>query len=328
MPLTLAQAKSLSQDKLTQDVIDDFRASPLLDMMTFDNNAKAQGGASFTYTYNRIKTQSKAASRALNTEYTPSEADTELVTVQLDIFGGSFQIDRALAENEWQVVDLFDFQMTQKVKAARALFHNYVINGNNAAGTPASGAGFDGLEKLITGTATDYTPAATIDISTASAIDTNAMQFGFEMRQALKKMNGTPDLMLVNSDLYAALNSVSDKLTSFNITKSAEPNYVGSEILRWGNIRIMEMGDYVDANGALVDVIPTDEDTGETTAYFVRMGLDAFHGVTPEGNNMVRTYFPDMTAAGAVKTGEVEMLAAIAVKSQRSVAKINGIKVA
>lgn len=328
MPLTLAQVKPLSQDKLTQDVIDDFRASPLMNKMIFDNNAKAQGGASFTYTYNRMKTQSKAASRALNTEYTASEADTELVTVVLDIFGGSFQIDRALAENEWQVVDLFDFQMREKVKAARALFHKYVIQGNNTAGTPASGGGFNGLEKLITGTSTDYTPATSIDISTAAAIDSNAMQFGFEMRQALKKMNGTPDLMLVNSDLYAALNSVSDKLTSFNITKSTDSNYIGNEILRWGNIQIMEMGDYIDADGALADVIPTDADTGETSAYFVRMGLDAFHGVTPEGNNMVRTYFPDMTAPGAVKTGEVEMIAAVAVKSQLSVAKINGIIVA
>ena len=34
---TLAQAKNLSQDKLTSYVIDEFRKSPLLDAMVFDD---------------------------------------------------------------------------------------------------------------------------------------------------------------------------------------------------------------------------------------------------------------------------------------------------
>lgn len=42
MPITLADAKQLSQDKLTNYVIDEFRKSPLLDAMVFDNTVKPQ----------------------------------------------------------------------------------------------------------------------------------------------------------------------------------------------------------------------------------------------------------------------------------------------
>lgn len=44
MPLTLEQAKKLSQDKLTDYVIDEFRKSALLDRLPFDNTVKPQGG--------------------------------------------------------------------------------------------------------------------------------------------------------------------------------------------------------------------------------------------------------------------------------------------
>ena len=50
---TLAQAKNLSQDKLTNYVIDEFRKSPLLDAMVFDDTVKPQGGTTMTYVYNR-----------------------------------------------------------------------------------------------------------------------------------------------------------------------------------------------------------------------------------------------------------------------------------
>lgn len=104
MPITLADAKNLSQDKLTNYVIDEFRKSPLLDAMVFDNTVKPQGGQSMTYTYNRVSTLPTAATRAINSEYTPQEAKTSQVTVNLAVFGGSFQIDRVIAEHEKQVM--------------------------------------------------------------------------------------------------------------------------------------------------------------------------------------------------------------------------------
>ena len=53
MPITLAEAKELSQDKLTQFVIDEFRKSGLLDMLPFDNTVIPSGnGQTLAYSYN------------------------------------------------------------------------------------------------------------------------------------------------------------------------------------------------------------------------------------------------------------------------------------
>ena len=53
---TLDDAKKLSQSKLTNHVIDEFRKSPLMDAMVFDDCVKPQGGDSLTYVYNRVST--------------------------------------------------------------------------------------------------------------------------------------------------------------------------------------------------------------------------------------------------------------------------------
>ena len=99
MALTLENAQQLSQSKLVQTVIDEFRQSPLLDKLPFDNTVKPQG-KSLAYVYNRVTTLPTAAARAINAEYTPQEAVTTQITANLKIFGGSYQIDRALRAND------------------------------------------------------------------------------------------------------------------------------------------------------------------------------------------------------------------------------------
>ena len=162
---TLAQAKNLSQDKLTSYVIDEFRKSPLLDAMVFDDTVKPQGGNTMTYVYSRVKTLATAAGRALNAEYTPQQADTEQVKVDLKVFGGSFQIDRVIANYEKQVLDLVQFQLQQKTTAVRSLFQDWMINGDSAV----SAVAFDGLAKILKGTSTEVTleSAALLDLSSA-----------------------------------------------------------------------------------------------------------------------------------------------------------------
>ncbi|HMN13726.1 MAG TPA: hypothetical protein PKD55_15535, partial [Bellilinea sp.] len=123
MALPLAQAKTLSQDKLVNIVIDEFRKDALLDKLVFDNTVKPQGGSSLTYSYNRVTTQPTAAGRAINSEYVAQETQTTPVSVNLKPFGGSFQLDRVIIRGEWQVVaDHIKFRAEQKIKATRALF--------------------------------------------------------------------------------------------------------------------------------------------------------------------------------------------------------------
>ena len=317
---TLAQAKNLSQDKLTNYVIDEFRKSPLLDAMVFDDCVKPQGGNTMTYVYNRVKTMATAAGRALNTEYTPQQADTEQVSVNLKVFGGSFQLDRVISAYEKQVLDLVKFQLEQKTTATRTLFQDWFINGDSSKN---NGIAFDGLAKILLGSSTEVTleDSSLLQLDSAANVKANWQSFLYELRQVEKLLDGEPGVIAVNNDLFAVFQSVADLSTQFQQTK----NELGTQIVKYGNATIMKMGD---KPGTSDPIIPTDATKGTTDMYLFRIGLDAVHGVTPEGTKEPKTYLPDMTRPGAVKTGEVEMVAAMAVKATRSAGVLHGIKVA
>nr|DAG41176.1 MAG TPA: major capsid protein [Bacteriophage sp.] len=316
---TLDDAKQLSQSKLTNHVIDEFRKSPLMDRMVFDDCVKPQGGDSLTYVYNRVSTYPTAEGRDINSEYANKDiAKTKQVTTNLKIFGGAFDLDRVLINHEKQVItNQLVFQMDQKIKAVRALFNDWFINGDSAKIAKS----FDGLDKAIKGTKTDYTPATILDMSSADAIEKNWKTFLYYVRQTLKLMDGTPDLMAVNDDMFAVFQTEADYSAQFTATK----NDLGSEIVEYGNTTIMKMGDKPGASG---QIIATDETDGTSPIYFARLGLDGVHAVTPDGQKAPKTYLPNLSLPGAVKTGEVEMISAMAVKATKSAAVLRGIKVA
>lgn len=310
MALTLADAKNLSQSKLTNYVIDEFRRSPILDAMVFDNTVKPQGGKTLAYVYNRVTTLPTADVRALNTEYTPQEAKTTQFTVNLRPFGGSFQIDRVIAEDETQVLGLVKFQLEQKIKATRAKFCDMFINGDTGTNTNQ----FDGLDAAIKGTATDYTIADGLDLSTAANIKTNAAAFMYHLRKALAAMDGSPTVAMMSRDMFAVMQSVADTLTSFTVTK----DNLGSNVLKYGSTVFMDVGDKPGTSESIISA---------SDIYFARIGLDGVHAVSPSGSALVRQYLPDMTQPGAVKTGEVEMVAAMAVKASRAAAVLRGVTI-
>ena len=317
MAWTLKDSKNLSQSKLTNFVIDEFRKSPILDIMQFDDCVKPQGGNSLSYVYNRLTTQPTAAGRAINSEYTPQEAKTSPVTVDLKVFGGSFNLDRVLIENEKQVItNMVEFQLQQKIKATRALFSDWFVNGDSETVDNS----FDGLNKAIKGTFTDRTLTTALDMSSASQIEANWKTFLYELRQTLKLLDGAPTVMLVNDDLFSVFQTVADYSAQFQQTKTD----MGSEIVKYGSATIMSVGD---KPGTSNPIIATDETNGTTDIYIARIGLDGVHGVTPSGQKAPKTYLPDLSLPGAVKTGEVEMIAAMAVKATRSAAVLRGIKV-
>jgi len=317
MAFTLADAKKLSQDKLTPYVIDEFRKSPLLDALVFDDTVKPQGGQTLAYVYNRVTTLPTAAGRAINSEYVAQEAKTTPVTVNLKVFGGSFNLDRVIINHETQVVDHIKFQLEQKLKATRALFADWFINGDSTADATS----FDGLDKALTGSSTEVTPSTAIDLSSASAVEQNWKVFLYQLRQVLKLLDGSPTIIGVNSDMFAAFQSIADFATQFTVTKTE----LGTEIVKYGTATIMDMGD---KPGTSNPIIETDENTGTTDIYIARIGLDGVHGVTPEGQKEPKIYLPNLKEPGAVKKGEVEMVAAMALKATRAAAVLRNIKVA
>ena len=323
MAFTLADAKNLSQNKLTNSVIDEFRKSPLMDTLVFDDAASAGGGQSLSYTYNRVTTLPTAATRAIGSEYTPQEAKTTPITVGLKVFGGKFGIDRVLQKYEHKVVDLIAFQLEQKIQATRALFADLFINGDSSSDSNA----FDGLDKALTGSSTERVLTTPIDLSSAAKVKENYQAFLWELRQTLKLLDGAPSIMAVNSDMFAVFQSIGDYSTQFQLTR----NDLGTEIVKYGNATIMNIGDKPGTSKPIIENTEKDgSDSNKllvTDIYFARIGLDGVHGVTPDGSTGLSTYMPDMNAPGAVKQGEAEMVAAMALKATRAAAVLRGVQI-
>ncbi|NCB52463.1 MAG: phage capsid protein [Clostridia bacterium] len=312
--LTLAQAKNLSDSKLTQWVIDEFRKSALLDSLPFDNTVKPQGGQTLSYVYNRVTTLPTAEARALGSEFTPQETVTTKYTVDLKVLGGAFELDRVIIKYEKQVVDHVQQQMSKKIDATRALFHDLFINGDSGV----TAAEFDGLDKALTGSATEITPAADIDLSTTAKIDDNWKAFLDSLRSMRAKLDSAPTLYLMNSETYGKFQSVMDRA---GISLASKANY-GDEVTQWGPSIVMSLGDKPGTSNPIIETT-----AGVTSIYAARLALDGVHGVSPDGNTLVEQYLPNLTLPGAVKKGEVEMVAAIALKATKAAGVLRGIKI-
>lgn len=316
MAVTLAQAKLNVQDALQMGVIDEFAKSNFImaNILWDDCVSPTGGGATLTYAYTRLKTQPLAGFREVNTEYTNSEVEKERFTVDVKIFGGTFKIDRVIADMGG-IISEVTLQMQQKIKAASALFNDTVINGDSAVDNKA----FDGLDKALTGSSTEITPTTPIDLSTSAALDTNWKEFLDVLDEFLMGLDGTPSMIAGNLKLIAKIRACARRAGMYQVTK----NDFGQQVEWYGNTPLVDLGAKAGTNDP---VVATDTTSGETSLYAVRFALDGFHAVTTPGQ-FIRTWLPDFTTAGAVKTGEVEALAAVALKATKAAGVLRGIKV-
>lgn len=318
MPITLAEAKVGMADHIDQLVIDEFRrGSLLLDKMTFDNCVSpGTGGSTLTYGYTRLLTPSTAEFREINSEYTKNEAKREPKFVNLKIFGGAFSIDRVIAQTSG-AVDEVNFQLRQKILATINTFHNAVINGDEGV------VGFDGLDVMLAGTSTEINAdnSTIIDLSTSAAVDENYKVALDMLDEFLSTFEGTPDMLMGNSKLITKLKACARR--AGYLTQSEDS--FGKTIETYNGIALVDMKDYYDGEKTQF-VVPIKE-TGVTDLYGARFALDGFHGVTPKGDKIISTHLPDFTTAGAVKDGDVEMVAATVLKNSRAAGVLRNIKV-
>jgi len=318
--ITLVQAKVGMANKVDQMVIDEFRRnSMLMDMLMFDNSVSpGTGGSTLVYGYVKLKTPSTAAFRALNDEYTNNEAIRESATVELKIFGGEFKLDRVIIKTSGAVEEL-GFQLKEKVKAAKNLFHYTAINGDDSV----SALEFDGLDVFLTGLSTEYNTAADVDLSTSANIDSNYRAFIDAFNKFLKKLDGRPTALLMNGDMQAIMESIGQRMGYFTQTEDA----FGVDVSMFKKIPMLDMGEYW--NGSSSDlVIPIDDTTKTTDIYAViTTDIDGFIGVSLDGNNLVSTSLPDLNDPGVIKTGDVEAVLAVALKNSRKAGVFRRIKI-
>jgi hypothetical protein len=235
-------------------------------------------------------------------------------------FGGSFEIDRIVAK----VGGLYShvqLQIEQKVKAARALFHDTVINGDSAVDANS----FDGLNKAITGSSTEFNTggANNVDLSTSAQIDANYKVFLDKLDEFLALLAIKPSALMGNSKLIAKIKMVARRAGYLTNSEDA----FGRKVDSYDGIALVDLGDKPGVNNPVVPIVTRDTITGLTDLYAAYFGMDAFHGVTLANDEMINSWLPDFETPGAVKKGEVEMVAAVALKATKMAGVFRNIKV-
>ena len=322
MPMTLAEMKVGMSDKVTQQVVDTFvRHSEILELLPFDNCVSPSGGSTLTYGYVQKKLPSATAFRAINTEYASSHATTEKKTVELKLFGGAFEIDRVIKEAEG-IYNNMAFQMEEKILSAIGTFHNAMINGDASVDANA----FDGLDKFLVGQSTEYGTDSSIDLSTMAKLKENADVF---YEALLKLINSTgAQAIMCNGDMKTKIQTVA-RILGYK-TESEEAFGRTITTIGEGKVRIIDLKNHVTVSGdsaVETPVIGVDEG-GLTDIFAVKFSVtDGFHGVTLTGNSAISQYQPDFKTPGAVKKGEVEMVACVALKNIKSAGVLRNIKI-
>lgn len=331
MAMTLAEMKVGMSDKVSQQIVDIFlRESEILQLLPFDNCVSPQGGSTLTYSYIQKKLPSVASFRALNAEYTANQATVEKKSADLKIFGGKFQIDRVLkeAEGPWNNMA---YQIREKVLAAVSLFHYTLVNGDASTRSTE----FDGLDKMLAGTSTEFNTGAVIDVSTMASLKNNADQL-YEQIQLLIK-NTDADALLMNSSMIAKVQTMA-RILGYK-TESEEA--FGRKVTSMDGVRFMDLGKHYTVASSTVTgndcvksgisrtISSSSATSGLTDIYAVKFDVnDGFHAASLTGNSAIRQYLPDFNAPGAVKDGEVEMVAATVLKNTAHAGVLRNIKIA
>ncbi|MCU1441131.1 MAG: RoPhREQ3 [Rhodoglobus sp.] len=331
--ITLAEAKNNTSADLDLAVIDEFRKeSVILDSLVFDASVNPTGGGdTLTYGYRRQITQPTAATRAINSEYADQNVTTQKYTTDLAVMGGSFSVDRVSAALGAAGSGAIALNMSQKIKAARTKFQDLVINGDTAV----DANGFDGLDKALIGSTTEYNAAV---VSNWSDLDTD-QSVKFKALDALDEflsfLDGTPTLILGNKSALAKVRAIVRRTGMY--TRDPIEGLVGQDgrpITResYGGIVFADPGDIAGASTPIIPVatrtVATVSTTFLTDIYAIRIGMDGFHGVSAEGGTIVKAFLPKFEEAGAVKRGEVELgPVSVALRATKAAAVFRNIKI-
>ncbi len=334
--ITLVEMKEGMSDKVAKEVINTFiRKSEILEMLPFDDAVSTNGsGSTLTYGYMQKKLPSTTGFRALGAEYAKSTATVEKKTADLKVLGGAFEIDRVINDAAGMYNNM-QFQIDEKIESAIGTFHNGMINGDSASVSDS----FDGLDKFLVGTTSEYGVDAVIDLSSQAAMTANSNQNANTFYEALINLiNKTgAQAILVNEGMKTKIQTVA-RILGYK-TESEEAFGRTVTTIGEGKVRIIDLKNVVTVSGdeavetpiisgSIARTVDSVAQTGLTDIYAVRFGvLDGFLGVTLTGNSAIKTFLPDFKQPGAVKTGEVEMVAAVALKNTKAAGVLRNIKI-
>ncbi len=287
--ITLEELATNSDDKLVQGFINEVvTESYLLSRMTFDDCLASTATSALIYAYKRLKTPKTAAFRALNTEPAKSKVEIERVKTQVAILSDAWDMDRVAKD---AAPDLYALNLEESKNAIVRKFTATVINGD----TNVDENGFDGLDKALKGSATEFSSETSLD-----AIDqATALAWCEEMDTVISALLRDPDALMVSPRMKVKINAICRVLGLATTT----PDTAGRQVSSYNGIPIQTMKD-----GSLA----TDD------VYAVCFGINEFHGITLSGGNAIAVHLPDWEKPGAVKTGDAEFVCGCALKQTKA----------
>lgn len=333
MAISFNEGKNNTTTDMDVAVIDEFRKTGVIaDSLIYDDVVNpAGGGDTMAYGYRRLVTQATADTRAINAEYVDQNVTTTSVVTNLAVMGGSFGIDRVVSKLGPSASGGVALNMSQKIKSTNAKFADLVINGDIA--TDANG--FDGLDKALTGSSTEFRPNAVTnwtDFDTNARAEHKALD---DIDEFLSLLDGAPTLILGNTKALARVRAAARRAGMY--TKNPVEGLLGPdgrpiEREMYGNIIFGDAGDKAGSSSPIIPVenrtVATVAETGLTDLYAYRVGLDGFHGISTIGGSIASAWLPDFTTSGAVKRGEVELgPIGVALKATKAAAAWRNIKV-
>jgi len=331
MPITLAQAAVNTANDVDFAVIDDFRRNSwLFDNLTWDDVVTpGTTGASLTYSYVRKTSGTTAAPRAINTEYTPAQAARLKYSVDLKPLGGAFNVDRVLANIGQAQTNETMFQMMELLVATRERVIRELVYGDTATNVDT----FDGLSKALTGTSTELTTStnwSTVATQVAANQELDKLDNWLSKMVSSKVGSMTPGqpgevipgrkAILGNTRAIQNLKNLARWAALPTVTKDNFDRDIDS----YKGFVLVDLGDRADGTNPIIPVT-----SNVTEIFAVHLGMDAVHMASVGGAPLVRSWLPDFTTAGAVKTGEVELgPAAFVLKSTKAAGVYRNITVA
>ena len=133
-------------------------------------------------------------------------------------------------------------------------------------------------------------------------------------------LDGKASAFLMNRDMLTKVRGIARRAGYYERTTDS----FGNPVETFNGIPMINLEQFFNGSKS-VDVIPTT--SGKTDIYAVRIAQDGFHGISPTGTKIINSYMPDLTLPGAVKEGEVELVAGVVLKNTRAAAVLRGVTI-
>ena len=189
---------------------------------------------------------------------------------------------------------------------------------------------------MLAGTTTEYGTDKAIDLTSITAIKSNADEFYEALRLLVKTTDA--DAVLTNTEMITKIQTVA-RILGYK-TESEEA--FGKRVTTIDGVKLVDMKDYYTVSGGsataghvvkkgLSRTIAKESSatTGLTDVYAVKFDVnDGFHGISLNGGSVIDQYLPNFNEPGTVKDAEVEMIAATVLKNTQHAGVLRNIKIA